>query len=212
MKSLRLHWALAFAATVVATAASAQQGYGSDPGRYSSYNDRVLVRCESQDERTRYCSTDIRGDVRLVNQLSRSPCIEGRTWGWDRQGLWVTEGCRAEFEIDPGYGNGDDRDYGRNRVVRCESTNSRTSSLERLALYSATTGTKACEKAPSANNRRNRLGIWLARTNTSMNTEGMIVAYTTSRTSPVMRDRRVVIPTMAVLRKKPRLMGDRARS
>jgi hypothetical protein len=131
MKSLRLHWGLALAATLFATAAGAQQGYGYDTGRYSSYNDRVLVRCESQDERTRHCVADIRGDVRLVNQLSRSSCIEGRTWGWDRQGIWVTGGCRAEFEIDQGYGSGygDDRygrDYGRNRVFRCESTNSRT--------------------------------------------------------------------------------------
>jgi len=129
MEFLRLHWGLALAATVVATAASAQQGYGYNNERYGSYNDRVLVRCESVEERTRYCAADIRGDVRLVNQLSRSRCIEGRTWGWDRQGIWVTEGCRAEFEIDQGYGWGDDRsrrDYGRDRVVRCESTNSRT--------------------------------------------------------------------------------------
>ena len=109
MKSLRLHWGLALAATVVATAASAQQGYGYNNERHGSYNDRVLVRCESVEERTRYCAADIRGDVRLVNQLSRSSCIEGRTWGWDRQGIWVTEGCRAEFEIDQGYGWGDDR-------------------------------------------------------------------------------------------------------
>lgn len=129
MKSLRLHWGLAFAASVVATAACAQQGHGYNTERYGSYNDRVLVRCESVEERTRYCTTDIHGDVRLVNQLSHSPCIEGRTWGWDREGIWVTEGCRAEFEIDQDYGYGDDRsrrDYGRDRVVRCESTNSRT--------------------------------------------------------------------------------------
>src|SRR5881396_2517805 len=101
MKSLRLQWGLALAVTVFATAAGAQQ-YGYDNQRYSSYNDTVLVRCESQDERTRYCAADIRGDVRLVNQLSRSNCIEGRSWGWDRQGIWVSGGCRGEFEIDQG--------------------------------------------------------------------------------------------------------------
>jgi hypothetical protein len=130
MKSLRSHWGLALAATVFATAAGAQQ-YGYDTQRYSSYDDRVLVRCESQDERTRHCAADIRGDVRLVNQLSRSNCIEGRTWGWDRQGIWVGDGCRGEFEIDQGRNYGyDDRygnsAYGRDRVVRCESTDSRT--------------------------------------------------------------------------------------
>jgi hypothetical protein len=129
MKSLVKHMGLALAAMVFATAASAQQGYSYDNQRYG-YNDRVFLRCESRDERTRYCAADIRGDVRLVNQLSRSSCIEGRSWGWDRQGIWVSNGCRAEFEVDQGSGYGYDdrygRDYGRNRVIRCESTNSRT--------------------------------------------------------------------------------------
>jgi hypothetical protein len=129
MKSLRWHWGLALAATVFATAAAAQQ-YGYDNQRYSSYNDVVRVRCESQNERTRYCAADIRGDVRLVNQLSHSNCIEGRSWGWDRQGIWVSGGCRAEFEIDQGRNYGYDdrnrRDYGRERVIRCESNNDRT--------------------------------------------------------------------------------------
>jgi hypothetical protein len=128
MKSLVLQWGLALAATLVASAAGAQQ-YGYDNQRYSSYSPS-LVRCESQDERTRYCAADIRGDVRLVNQLSRSNCIEGRSWGWDRQGIWVSGGCRAEFEIDQGRNDRyDDRygsDYGRGRVIRCESSNSRT--------------------------------------------------------------------------------------
>lgn len=129
MKSLRLHWGLALAATVFATAAGAQQ-YGYDSQRYSSYNDRVLMRCESQNERTRHCAADIRGDVRLVNQLSDSNCIEGRSWGWTREGIWVTAGCRGEFEIDQGrndgYNDRNRRDYGRDRVVRCESNDSRT--------------------------------------------------------------------------------------
>ena len=38
-------------------------------------------------------------------------------------------------------------------------------------------------------------------------TAGMIAAYTMSRASPVIRDSSVVTPTMAVLRKKPRLMA-----
>jgi hypothetical protein len=130
MKSLRWHWGLALAATVFATGAAAQQ-YGYDNQRYSSYNDAVRVRCESQNERTRYCAADIRGDVRLVNQLSHSNCIEGRSWGWDRQGIWVSGGCRAEFEIDQGRDYGYDDRYdrggnGRDRVIRCESNNNRT--------------------------------------------------------------------------------------
>jgi hypothetical protein len=35
----------------------------------------------------------------LVRQRSGSPCIEGRTWGRDRSGVWVDRGCRADFEV-----------------------------------------------------------------------------------------------------------------
>jgi hypothetical protein len=138
MISRRISWGLAVAAAVFATGAAAQQGYGYDYGNNGygnngyGYDGRTTIRCESQDERTRYCTADIRGGVRLVNQLSRSSCIEGRSWGYDQRGIWVSDGCRADFAIDSyGYGNDDyygrGRDgYGRNRVIRCESTNSRT--------------------------------------------------------------------------------------
>lgn len=58
--------------------------------------------CESEKKRYQRCPADIRGPVRLVNQLSDSPCIQGRTWGYDRNSIWVDKGCRAEFEIGSG--------------------------------------------------------------------------------------------------------------
>ena len=39
-----------------------------------------------------------------MRQLSRKPCVENQTWGRSRNGVWVTNGCRAEFVI--GRGNG----------------------------------------------------------------------------------------------------------
>jgi hypothetical protein len=136
MFSIRFKWALAGLAMTLAGCAYGQQGYGYGYGQdgYAygqgyGYPGRQLVRCESQDERTRYCAADTRGGVRLFNQLSRSDCVEGRSWGYDRRGIWVSRGCRGEFEVmgerygDDYYGNSQ---YGRNRVIRCESTNSRT--------------------------------------------------------------------------------------
>jgi hypothetical protein len=26
--------------------------------------------------------------------------VEGRTWGFDGNGIWVEDGCRAEFQVD----------------------------------------------------------------------------------------------------------------
>lgn len=107
-------WFLAGLAALAAPRAEAQYGYSE------------LVRCESRDYRQVYCDIDSRGGVRIVNQLSDTACVEGRTWGFDRRGVWVSGGCRAEFEVagrggyDSGYaGGGHDQGYG--RVVRCES-------------------------------------------------------------------------------------------
>ncbi|MEO8160603.1 MAG: DUF3011 domain-containing protein, partial [Arenimonas sp.] len=49
------------------------------------------------DNRTRYCNADTRYGIRIVKQLSRSACVEGRSWGITRSGVWVSHGCRAEF-------------------------------------------------------------------------------------------------------------------
>ncbi|MCE3004389.1 MAG: DUF3011 domain-containing protein [Xanthomonadaceae bacterium] len=99
-----------------------------------------VVRCESRDFRDNYCPVNTRGGVRLLRQISRSDCWEGETWGYDRRGIWVTQGCAAEFEVggarggyDDGYGRGRGGDwddgYGRGRYdddrgaqrILCES-------------------------------------------------------------------------------------------
>lgn len=94
------------------------------PGRDDGYGTADRIRCESRDGRWTQCPADGRGAV-LVRQLSRDACIRGRTWGTDARGLWVSGGCRAEFEV---RGNG----WGRPgqgvvapQLVRCESTDDR---------------------------------------------------------------------------------------
>src|SRR5262249_51845045 len=53
--------------------------------------------CASEDGRRHYCAADTRGGVRLSRQHSDAACIAGRTWGYDRRGIWVDRGCRADF-------------------------------------------------------------------------------------------------------------------
>ena len=77
-------------------------GYGQgpsyrDPG-YGYGSDRV-VRCESDNFRRRFCNIGPARDVRLVRQISRTTCVEGRNWGWSRDQLWVEGGCAGEFEL-----------------------------------------------------------------------------------------------------------------
>lgn len=61
---------------------------------------RIL--CESADGQRAECLAAPRARVVLVRQLSRAPCREGATWGTQGGKVWVTQGCRAEFEVRPG--------------------------------------------------------------------------------------------------------------
>jgi hypothetical protein len=56
--------------------------------------------CDSRDGRYKRCDWDFQqGTPFLLEQYSSSPCVRGRSWGYDtRRGeLWVNEGCRALF-------------------------------------------------------------------------------------------------------------------
>src|SRR6185369_14708236 len=92
---------LVMAVVLVAGVANAAGYY--DNGYYDD-NDygnssRQIVSCESQDNRTVYCDMDTSYGIRLYRQISSSACIEGRTWGQSRRGVWVSNGCRAQFAL-----------------------------------------------------------------------------------------------------------------
>ncbi len=59
----------------------------------------TTVRCESVDNARNYCDAAFAVRARVQQQLSRSTCTEGVSWGLDRRGLWVDRGCRADFEV-----------------------------------------------------------------------------------------------------------------
>jgi hypothetical protein len=62
----------------------------------------IRVRCGSEDYRYRMCQVDTgRGsDVRIARQVSKTRCVEGQNWGWNRAGIWVNGGCDAEFMVN----------------------------------------------------------------------------------------------------------------
>jgi hypothetical protein len=79
------------------------------------------ITCESRDYQFQFCSApDEVSRARLIDQRSRARCIEGRSWGYDRRGVWVNEGCEGVFQVEaaprrPGRPGG-------NRIS-CESRN-----------------------------------------------------------------------------------------
>src|SRR5437868_295081 len=75
---------------------TAQGGYDSE-----RRNSSTIV-CSSNDGQQVHCDADTRGGVRLVRQISGSPCQQDSTWGYDSRGVWVDRGCRAEFDVSSG--------------------------------------------------------------------------------------------------------------
>ena len=64
------------------------------------------IRCESFQTGgygRKYCPANTRGGVRLSRRFGDSECVQGSSWGYDAGGVWVDNGCRAEFEM---LGNG----------------------------------------------------------------------------------------------------------
>ena len=73
-------------------------GGGAYGGRDSWRGGATLV-CASDSGGRVHCDADTRRGVRLIRQISGSPCTEGSTWGADSTGVWVSRGCRAEFQV-----------------------------------------------------------------------------------------------------------------
>lgn len=130
-----LIWLATIAATLGAGLASAQN-YGGD-ARYGNaydngYGQARTVRCESRQGDRNFCQIPTRGQVRLVRQLSRAACVRGRNWYSTNSGIWVSNGCRAEFSVgrsepyrNPNAVVRDDHYVDRSgRTVHCESTTS----------------------------------------------------------------------------------------
>ena len=75
-------------------------GWGGGNGNGWGNGGGQVIACHSNDHRQEYCDARVRRGVRLIRQESRSPCVEGRSWGWDRRGIWVSDGCRAQFQVN----------------------------------------------------------------------------------------------------------------
>lgn len=64
-----------------------------------AHADAPVITCESVNNQAVRCPFNQSGGVRLVRQLSKSPCEYNRTWGYDTNGVWVNRGCRGQFAL-----------------------------------------------------------------------------------------------------------------
>ena len=100
------------------------------------YSQGTQISCESRNYRYNRCPVETGGQVQLVGQ-SGGRCVEGQSWGYDRNSVWVDNGCRAQFIVGgggeyPGYpgggggyypppGGGGNWGRGYAGQIRCES-------------------------------------------------------------------------------------------
>lgn len=106
-------------------------GSGSSNNNWNgSGSSSGTLTCESRNNQYRRCNANTRNNVQLVRRLGGN-CVEGRSWGYDRNAIWVDNGCRAQFRYGWSGGGGGggypppNQNWGRGYAgtMRCESWN-----------------------------------------------------------------------------------------
>jgi hypothetical protein len=59
----------------------------------------ATVSCASEPGQTKHCPADASGGVALQSSTGAATCLLGRTWGYDDDGVWVKDGCAAQFVL-----------------------------------------------------------------------------------------------------------------
>ncbi len=109
----------------------------------------TTVTCESYEGQRQVCGADTRNGVRLVDQLSDRACVGGRTWGYTRNAIWVSGGCRARFQV------GSSTRYSRGTKYN-DGTN--YNNYDNNNGYAVSNGARLCQQAAAE-----RLGVRRAR-------------------------------------------------
>ena len=98
---------------------SGRPGAGWGGWNGSSWTGQTLI-CSSTDHRRRECRTPFRGRPVLVENISRTRCVEGVNFGGGGGTMWVDRGCRGRFAEGRGRPHA-----GSGGIVRCESRDRR---------------------------------------------------------------------------------------
>jgi hypothetical protein len=101
------------------------------------------ITCSSNDMGRHYCRANTSNGVKLVYQRSGSACTMGVSWGYDNNGIWVDHGCRADFALGAGGGQGANQGNPNNALLLCKNTASQRLPGVPLAYISVYRGTDA---------------------------------------------------------------------
>jgi hypothetical protein len=57
------------------------------------------VACSSKPGERQHCAADTSSGVVLARSSGEAPCLLGKSWGYDDQGIWVSDGCSGVFVV-----------------------------------------------------------------------------------------------------------------
>ena len=57
----------------------------------------MRLTCASEPGERQHCPGNTAAGVLLARSLGEAPCLLGKSWGYDDSGVWVSDGCVAEF-------------------------------------------------------------------------------------------------------------------
>jgi hypothetical protein len=101
------------------TGAVTLTGFGGAFENVAGGGANMTFDCASNDGKYRECQLPVDGRARLVKRHSHAPCDENQSWGQRGDRVWVTNGCRARFEVIQGG------TAGGGQYFDCRSTDSR---------------------------------------------------------------------------------------
>lgn len=140
--------------------------YPNQPG--PGYGNQTIT-CGSPQHRLARCPvpSNWRG-VQMVRQTSKSACVEGRSWGYDRGGVWVNDGCAGVFAAgNSGGGWRPGPGWDQNFTVSCGSPQHRYAFCQvdvgargRVMLQRQTSDARCVEGQTWG---WNRAGVWVDR-------------------------------------------------
>jgi len=141
--------------------ANARRQYANSQWRpQSGWVAREVV-CTSDSNKYRECTAPFRGRARVTQQISKSACIEGQSWGQKSGVIWVNRGCRARFGMIPGSYGGNSGD---NRMIVCQSNQNRyrecdIGSNRRVVLVNRLENSATCTEGRSWGQRDGK--VWV---------------------------------------------------
>ncbi len=57
------------------------------------------VNCASNAGERQHCAANTSAGVLMARSVGEGACLLGKTWGYDDAGVWVLDGCSAEFIV-----------------------------------------------------------------------------------------------------------------